>query len=306
MPKDYKSLLNLLVRLSRTDRTLDEIKINQGRLLALQLRTIQTGRLADYEFKVFSQSGEDGILQFLTSNLAIPNKTFIEFGVEDFSESNCRFLMMKDSWSGFVMDGSASNIRRLEATYYYWRHNLRARAAFVTRETVVSLLEESQFDKNVGILSVDIDGMDYHVLSELGRWTPCILIVEYNALFGLERAVTVPYSASFRRTKAHYSNLYYGASLRAFEHLARQRGYAFVGTNSTANNAFFVRRDLLNTQVREKPVLEAPPFAPFREGRDQKGRPTFSSPSDGRKAISELPLTDVITGTELRVADLGI
>ena len=69
-----------------------------------------SSKLKDYEFKVFSQWGEDGILQCLTSTIEIPEKTFIEFGVEDFFESNCRFLMMKDNWRGFVMDGSAANM----------------------------------------------------------------------------------------------------------------------------------------------------------------------------------------------------
>ena len=95
-----------IVRLLKIDRDLDAIKINQGRILSALNAQKKSSRLIDYEFRVFSQWGEDGIIQFLVSNLNIKNKTFIEFGVEDFSESNCRFLLMKDNWSGFVIDGS--------------------------------------------------------------------------------------------------------------------------------------------------------------------------------------------------------
>jgi hypothetical protein len=83
---------------------IDDIKMNQGIILS-RLNAIANTDLENSKFKVFSQWGEDGILQFLVSNLNIRNKTFIEFGVENFLESNCRFLMMKDNWSGFVIDG---------------------------------------------------------------------------------------------------------------------------------------------------------------------------------------------------------
>ena len=112
MSQVLRRLREALPRLANADRRLDEIKINQGRILADLQRERRSDRLADYEFKVFSQWGEDGILQHLTTHLAIANRTFIEFGVEDFFESNCRSLLMKDQWSGFVIDGSPANIAR--------------------------------------------------------------------------------------------------------------------------------------------------------------------------------------------------
>ena len=59
------------------------------------------------------------------------------------------------------------------------------------------MLEGSGFSGDCGIFSIDIDGVDYHVLAELKDWTPSILIVEYNALFGKARAVSVPYDPEF-------------------------------------------------------------------------------------------------------------
>ena len=134
----FVSALNL-------ERRLDELKMNQGRALALMQRDLRLRSLWEYEFKVFSQWGEDGIIQHLTSHLAIQNRTFIEFGVEDFHESNCRFLLMKDRWRGFVIDGSSENIRRLQSSYFYWQYPIECRAAFVTREDVGDLLAQSGF-----------------------------------------------------------------------------------------------------------------------------------------------------------------
>lgn len=291
-------------RLVRIDRRLDQIAINQGCLLAEVNRAKRSARLADHEFKVFSQWGEDGIIQFLISNLTITNRTFIEFGVEDFSEANCRFLMMKDRWSGFVIDGSADNIQRLRSSHDYWRHSLQSLAAFVTRETIAELLEQSGFAKDVGILSVDIDGVDYHVLAALAAWRASIVIVEYNAVFGRRRAVSVPYDSEFYRTAKHHSNLYYGASLPAFHSLLSRQGYGLVGVNSAGSNAFFVRKELLNDVVAEVTVAECFRDSDFREGRGVNGELTFASGDARRLAIADLPLVDVVTGTTLRVGDL--
>src|ERR1700761_2203066 len=87
---------------SRIDEKLDEIKINQGYLLSVMQERQDSKVLSDYEFKGFSQWGEDGIIQHLCKTVSIKNKTFVEFGVENFFESNCRFLQMKDNWAGFV------------------------------------------------------------------------------------------------------------------------------------------------------------------------------------------------------------
>lgn len=286
------------------DRRLDEIKINQGLILSGLNRHKRSSKLIDYEFKVFSQWGEDGILQFLVDNVEIRNKTFIEFGVEDFFESNCRFLLMKDLWQGFVIDGSSKNIDRLKGSYFYWRYPLQAMEAFITRENVNGLLDESGFDQDLGILSVDIDGVDYFVLERLQEWHPRILVVEYNDVFGMKNSVSVPYQSDFQRTQQHPSNLYYGASLSAFIHLLQERGYALVGVNSVGSNAFFVRRELLNDVVREMSIEDCYRTSCFRESRDVKGRLTFLSGSGRRDPISHLPLVDVITGNPLYVRDL--
>ncbi len=138
-----------------TSVRIDDIKMSQGLMLSESMAVKESKHLKDYEFKVFSQWGEDGIIQHLTSVLEIENKTFIEFGVEDFFESNCRYLMMKDNWIGFVIDGSASNIDRLKEAEFYWRYDLTALNSFITRENINELLAKSGFDEDLGILSID-------------------------------------------------------------------------------------------------------------------------------------------------------
>lgn len=274
----------------------DELKINQGLILATLNQAKHSPNLKDYEFKVFSQWGEDGILQRLTSVIEIPEKTFIEFGVEDFFESNCRFLMTKDNWRGFVMDGSAANIARLRKSYFYWKYDLCASDAFITRENINELLAKSGFGPDLGILSIDIDGNDYHVLDAIEAFSPRILICEYNAVFGPTRRITVPYDPGFVRRETHHSNLYYGASLGAIVFLANKKGYSLAGTNSAGNNAFFVRKDLISTQFPALSAEDGFTQSRFRESRSADGNLTYVSGEARLKLIQGLPVVDVETG----------
>ena len=204
--------------------------------------------------------------------IPIKNKTFIEFGVEDFKESNCRFMMMKDNWSGFVIDGSSKNIQKIKNSYYYWAYELSAHHAFITAENINDLLNISEFDYDLGLMSIDIDGVDYYVFDAIKLYKPRILILEYNSVFGLDRAISVPYDKSFNRSQLHTSNLFFGASLPAMINSASEKGYTFVGANSSGNNAFFLRKD----QVRyAENVLDISSgittISKFRESRGSGG-----------------------------------
>lgn len=297
-----KSIASVINRLKQAVSTvlkinerLDEVKINQGILLSSLNEKNESRNLRDYEFKVFSQWGEDGIIQRLIKVVEIKNKTFIEFGVEDFYESNCRYLLMKDNWSGLVIDGSITNISRLKAAYFFWKHHLLAVAAFITKENINDLLAKSGFDEDLGILSVDIDGNDYHVLEKITFFRPRILICEYNSVFGATRKISVPYDENFMRTSKHYSNLYWGASLAAMTHLANKREYSLVGTNTASNNAFFVRNDLLNDRLEVLSVEQAYTTSLYRESRDRDGALTYVGAEDRLKMIQGMPVINVET-----------
>ncbi len=242
---------------------------------------------------MFSQWGEDGIIQHLTRTVDIKNKTFIEFGVEDFFESNCRFLMMKDDWRGFVIDGSRENIAKLKKSNFYWKHHLDAVDAFITKDNINALLAKSGFDADLGILSVDLDGNDYYVLEAIENFRPRILICEYNPIFGATRKISVPYSTNFQRTAAHFSNLYWGASLGAMTHIADIKGYALVGTNNASTNAFYVRKELVNSRVEVLSVEEAYSPSNYRDSRDENGALTYIRGADRFEVIRGLPVFDV-------------
>ncbi|MFZ4689713.1 MAG: hypothetical protein ACOYLS_10795 [Polymorphobacter sp.] len=283
-------------RLAQAELSDVSILVNQGRILAELNRARPAAPLAAHEFKVFSQWGDDGIIQRLIAEVPIADDCFIEFGVEDFSESNCRFLMVKDNWRGFVIDGSADNMARLRAFPWFWQHDLQACAGFIDADNIDDLLARSGFGPDIGLLSVDIDGMDYWVLSAISVVRPRIVVVEYNAVFGAERAISVPRDDSFVRGRAHSSNLYFGASLAAFAHWADGAGYALVGTNSTGLNAFFVREDVRPASLPGLSVAQAFTASRFRESRDAQGSLSYLTGDARLAVIAGLPVVNVVTG----------
>ena len=271
----------------------DGLKFSMGQLHASVQRSLSIHRLQDAEFKVFSQNGEDGIIQHLISHVPITNKSFIEIGVQNYCEANTRFLMMSNNWQGMIVDADENHVRFLEESGLRWRHRIVPITAFVTRENVNSLIEAAGYKGDVGLLSVDIDGMDYWVLQAVKVVSPRILVVEYNSRFGNHRAVTVPYDDRFNRTKAHYSNCYFGASLAAFCMFAEERGYAFVGSGSSGVNAFFVRRDVLPESIRPLTIQEGFTNARLQESRNPDGTLAYLTNAAERELMGDLPVVDL-------------
>ena len=276
------------------EREMDLLKINQGLILTKMNKALDARSIQDYEFKIFSQWGEDGIIQKLIDLIPFDSKTFVEFGVEDFRESNCRFLMMKDNWSGFVIDGSLENIQKIKNSYYYWAYELSAHHAFITAENINDLLQISGFDYDLGLMSIDIDGVDYYVFDAIKLYKPRILIIEYNAVFGFDRAISVPYDEAFNRSQLHASNLFFGASLPAMIDLACKKGYTFLGTNSSGNNAFFLRNDLVSYAESMIDVSNGVAISKFRESRGVDGNLTYLNGDQRLNEISGITVFNTV------------
>lgn len=175
-------------------------------------------------FKVSSQWEEDGIIDWLINVLDIPDCRFVEFGVESYKEANTRFLLQNRNWRGLIIDGSMQNIDSVKMENIYWRHDLTAVSEFITAENINDLLVSNGMDGDIGLLSIDIDGNDYWVWKAINVTNPILVIVEYNAVFGDCHPLTIPYDPLFDRTRAHSSNLYFGASIAALNSLASKKG----------------------------------------------------------------------------------
>jgi len=200
-------------------------------------------KIEEAEFRVFSQNGEDGIITLLMAAIGNHSRKFLEIGVQSGLECNSAHLAKNCSWDGWMIEGDAK-LAKLAQEHYdnhpcTWTRDIRVISAFVTRENINSIIKEHQIPENIDLLSIDIDGNDLWIWKEINVIKPRLVIIEYNASFGPDLSVTIPYKSEFVIEGA-----YHGASLRALVKVGKQKGYRFIGCNSTGVNAFFVRNDL--------------------------------------------------------------
>ncbi len=183
--------------------------------------------LEGVECRAFSQNGEDGILLHLFGLIGVTNRRFAEIGVEDGRQCNTANLALNFGWSGVMIDRDPEGVASARAFYgshAHTRETVRVVESHVTRENVDDLLVEAGAEGEIDLLSIDIDGNDLWVWEAVRRTNPRVVVVEYNASFGPERSVSVPYDAGFDRMTVHPSGYYHGASLTALTRLAGARG----------------------------------------------------------------------------------
>lgn len=206
--------------------------------------------LTRYERRIFSQNGEDGILQAIFARLGHGSRYYVEFGVEDGRECNTRYLRERHGWTGLLMDGGHENPA------------LNLRREFITAENVNALFEQYGVPREPDLLSIDLDGNDYYVLRALAQhWHPRVVVAEYNAMCGPTARRSIAYDPAFRWSGTDYM----GASLQALVGVTRAWGYTLVACDSAGVNAFFVRDDLVDGHFeRHSPeALYRPPgFSP--------------------------------------------
>ena len=279
------------------------LRVGLGALMAREIAgTASCCEQAQYS--AFSQFGEDGIIEYLIQHCDIAPQKFVEIGVETYAEANTRFLAEHRLWRGLIVDQNPQLVRDLARTNLNWRAQVRAVSTFVTRKNIGAIVAPFVGDDGLGLLSVDIDGVDFWMLEQLVDFGPAMVVVEYNSLFGATAPVSVPYDHAFDRSRPEYHNVYYGAGVAAFEHLLVGRGYALVACSTGGNNAFFVRTDRLGT-VPARSALDA--FRPrrFVEHKDLDGALTGIADRERQlDEIRDLPLVDVTSGRSLSVAEI--
>lgn len=239
-----------------------------------------------HEKKVYSQNGEDGIIEFIFSKIGTTNKFSVEFGVGDGFECNIVYLLEKKHWKGLMMDYGADQQIHLNAVvkkawsnrkgglvnntkriFKFIRKIIKrsnrsvgfkrnVKIEKVTAENIQQLFQKYDVPKNFDLLSIDIDYNDYWVWKAITDYSPRLVVIEYNSSIPPTESKVVPYDpdASWDGTN------YFGASLLALKNLGLSKGYTLVGCDSRGVNAFFVKSDLIKgIKVNDIDKLYRPP-----------------------------------------------
>ena len=266
-------------------------------------------KIIETDLKIYSQNGEDGIIDYLLFSLNIEKPKFIEIGVGDYSESNTRFFFERTSGDGLIIDIIDDFEKKVKEKVKIWKGNLKILQQNIDANNILDTLKNNNFFQKIDLFSLDIDGIDYWVLKELPKNFCKILVAEYNPYFGDKFKITVPNIKNFNRSSYHYSNLCFGASLPALIDLLKTKGMDFVGTNLFKNNAFFVNNDfvkILNLEKINEIDLKSYVNANFRESRNISGSMSYIDPKNVLNQIKDCKIIDLSNSIneEKKIIDL--
>ena len=294
-----KKILNFL-SISRNHRIKNEILLGIGssHFLNIRERYGKIKNLNELDFKVFSQSGEDGIIDYLLYSLNIKVPKFVEIGVGDYQEANTRFLFERTNAKGLIIDCIKQLNQKVSKNLTLWKGDLTVIEKTITESNINSILEKNRFNSNLDLFSLDIDGIDYWIIKSLPSNISKVFIAEYNSTFGADLEITVPNIPNFSRTNYHHSNLCFGMSLKALIKLMKSKNFVFVGTSLSRINAFFISKDeieKINLELPDENNLEEYVDSNIRESRDVNGKLSFLS---GSKKIEEIKECEVVDLTD--------
>lgn len=207
--------------------------------------------MEQYEKSVYSQQGEDGIIEHIFSVIGTDTKFAVDIGAYDGRITSNVMALEERGWQTLKIEGG-----EIADTEEAKRNNVKKH--WVSRENVAEILEQYEVPKNFDFLSLDIDSIDYYVLEALlaAGYSPRAIVTEYNGTYGPVLPVVVKYPIDIGKLWGDY----YGASLAAFYYLLKDNGYRLVYCESNGVNAFWVRDEFAATlQELTPPEAYKPP-----------------------------------------------
>jgi hypothetical protein len=257
-----------VVRSSKMRKELDRQKRIEGLLRSFLDRELyeliaerqrhHSNPFVRYGKKCFSQSDEDGITIEILNRLELSRGKFVEFGVGNGMENNT-LILLSLGWHGVWIGGEDLAFDVPE------EGRLSFKKCWVTKANVMEFYQSCAQKKGVDdidLISVDLDGNDYHVCHELLSHgvKPKVFIVEYNAKF----PPPVEFIIDYNPNQTWRGDDYFGASLKSFDLLFRQYNYNLICCNAaTGANAFFVQREYLEKFPEVPKTLEQIYVDPF-------------------------------------------
>jgi hypothetical protein len=280
----------------------------QAAILASRTRYPSLNLLSDADVKIYSQWGEDGILDYLCDCLGVERPKVLEVGAGNFTECNSRFLVEFRNASATLVDANTNLEKNVKESDLFWKTHLYAITKWVSTSNINSIINTAnQQMGGLDVFSLDLDGNDYWILKEADLGDTKIVVVEYNSIFGSEISVSVPKDERFDRTQKHFSWLYYGANLKAYVDLLKSKGFIFVGTNRVRSNAFFVRNDQISRVSIEIPTsLTNFIDCKIRESRDELGKMSYLDLAHGYELIKDELVIDLERQIEVRLGSLSL
>jgi hypothetical protein len=223
-------------------------------------------KLNDYYKKIYTQSGEDGILEKIFSVLGIDNGQFCEFGASD-GMSYCNTRNFRErGWTGVLIEGDPSYISALKKIASDFK-GIEVIESFISCEKdnkLDEILSKTRLNKNFDLLSIDIDGNDLWIWKSIENYDPKVVIVEYNSNYPSTKSLCINYDKDHR----HKLDAYYSATVSAYKKIADEKEYKLVGYTQGLNLIFCKKSlagEFYEYKPEEIPMMSVWPIIPGRE-----------------------------------------
>jgi hypothetical protein len=199
--------------------------------------------LIPFGHKIYSQNDEDGIIGEIFQRIGVTNKIFVEFGIGNGLENNTLALLF-DGWKGLWIESSSKFVDEIQRSFsnIISKGHLQVVQSFITKDNIDETIRSHIHHKEIDLLSIDVDGNDYHFFEAITCIKPRVVVIEYNAKF----KPPILYCMSYDEGHVWKFDDCFGASLKFLETSFSRKGYCLVGCNITGSNAFFVRKDLVS------------------------------------------------------------
>ena len=190
--------------------------------------------LHEYKYSIFSQNGEDGVVEELLHRLQISEGWVVEFGAWDGTHLSNTFRLISDysDFRAVYIEGDKQKYQELVATANKYAGRIIPVNTYVQPKgghSLDAVLKKTPIPPDFDLLSIDIDGPDFHIWDRLSDYYPKIVIIEINSSIP-------PDTEQVHGIKAQ------GTSFKSMVKLGERKGYKCV---CHIGNVFFVRNNLI-------------------------------------------------------------
>jgi hypothetical protein len=194
-------------------------------------------RLSQTTFGDCSQHGEHGVIDAVFRQIGVQTRTCVEFGAYDLKRFSNVYPLWTSGWRALLIEGDARRYAKLRSDYAAHPQHGERRVHIVNRfvsetgpDSLECILTEHGFPTDVDLLSIDVDGQDFHIWRGLQKFSPRLVVIEYNP--------TIPPHIELVGDR-NGNNV--GCSALALARLGREKGYSLIACIGW--NAFFVHRE---------------------------------------------------------------
>ena len=145
--------------------------------------------LSKFRKNVYSQNGEDGVIERLFTLLGVKNGWCCEFGAWDGRHLSNTFNLINKGWKGVMIEGDRAKFKKLAKTQRLFPGRIVSIREYVhylpgMGRLIDDILSGTSIPIDFDLISIDVDGPDYHIWKSMTRYRPKVVIIEHSGIDG--------------------------------------------------------------------------------------------------------------------------